>query len=177
MSTKMTKLVLAMGAMVMAGGAMAATASAPASAVVIAPIAVSKAANLSFGNFAPGSGGTVTVNTDGTRTGSGVILSAVNGTALGAAKFDVTGTGAATYSVAYTGSSVSLASTETPEDTMVYAMCSALTPAATCSGTVSTGTLTSGAQSIYVGGTLTVGATQAVHADYTGTVAVVVEYN
>ena len=179
MNTKLHKLVLAVGATAMMTGVMAAdNATATASATVLAPIAVSKSADLSFGNFAPtGSAGSVTIKTDGSRTGSSVFLSTVNTVAPSAAKFDVTGSGASTYSIDYTGSSTALASTATESDTMAYTMCSALTAAAACSGTVSSGTLSAGAQSIYVGGVLTVGANQAAHTDYTGTIKVTVAYN
>jgi hypothetical protein len=179
MSMKMTKLVLAIGAMAMAGGAMAATDSATATATVIAPMTVVKSANLAFGNFAVGSvtAGTLAVNTNGSRTVTGgVILPNVTGT-VSAAKFDVAGSGTSTYSILYTGSSTTLVSTLVSANTMAYAMCSALTAAASCDGTVSTGVLTTGAQSIYVGGTLTVGASQVPAADYTGTINVIVEYN
>jgi Domain of unknown function (DUF4402) len=179
MNTKLTKLVLAIGATMMAAGALAAdNATATATATVLAPVAVSKSADLSFGNFAAtGSAGSVTIKTDGSRVGSSVFLSAVNTVALSAAKFDVTGSGASTYTIDYTGSDSALASTGTPADTMAYTMCSALTAAASCSGTVISGTLTAGAQSIYVGGVLTVGAAQAAHTDYTGTIKVTVAYN
>lgn len=166
-----------MGSMV-SGQALAAVDTATATATVIAPITVVKSADLSFGNFAPGAGGTVTINTDGTRAVSGTIPSAI-GSTLTAAKFDVAGDNLATYSISYAGSSSSLASTATPTDTMGYTMCSALTAAATCTGTpIATGTLSStGAESIFVGGILTVAAAQVPHTDYTGTISVTVQYN
>lgn len=55
-------------------GAHAAQASASASGTVVAPIAISAAANLVFGSFAPGAGGMVTVSTSGVRQASGPIL-------------------------------------------------------------------------------------------------------
>ena len=167
---------LVLGGPGLAVNAYAATAAGTATATVLAPIAVTKATDLVFGSFAPGAGGTVTVSTSGARTGSGVILSAVTATPT-AARFNVTGTGSATYSIAYTGTATAIASTATPADTMAFAHVSDLTAAGAITGTVSSGTLTAGAQSIYVGGVLTVGAAQAAHADYTGAVAVVVEYN
>ena len=179
MNTNLTKLVLALGAAWMSAGAMAAdNASATASATVLTPISVAVATDLSFGNFAPTStAGTVIISTSGGRTGTNVFLSPTNTIALSAAKFDVTGTGTSTYSIDYTGSSATLASTGTPADSMAYAMCSALTNANSCSSTVTSGTLTAGAQSIYVGGTLTVAANQAAHTDYAGTIKVTVAYN
>lgn len=154
----------------------AATAAGTATATVLAPIAVTKASDLVFGSFAPGAGGTVTVSTSGARTGSGVILSAVTASPT-AARFNVTGTGSSTYSIAYTGTDTAIASTLTPADTMAFTHVSDLTAADAITGTVTTGTLTAGAQSIYVGGVLTVAAAQPAHDDYTGAVAVVVEYN
>lgn len=161
-----------LGGATVSGQSFAATDSATATGTVIIPIAIAKITDLEFGSFAPGAGGSVTLSPNGTRTATGAILSTVGAT-LAAAKFDVTGEGSSTYSIAYTGTSAELTS---GANNMTLALVSDLTASAITTGTVTTGTLTAGAQSIYVGGTLTVGAAQAA-GTYTGTVAVVVEYN
>lgn len=168
----------ALGASAMGVNSYAATANGTATATVITPIAVSTTNSLVFGSFAHGAGGTVTVNTNGTRATTGPILSTAGATPT-AAIFHVTGDGTSTYSIATTGTAAAIASTGTPADTMAFAHCTALTAAATCvpGSNVTSGTLTAGAQDIYMGGTLTVGAAQVAHADYTGAIAVVVEYN
>lgn len=157
------------------GQSVAAADTATATATVITPIAIASTKNLEFGSFAPGAGGTVTVSTSGARTGSGVILSSV-GAATTAAKFDVTGTGTSTYAISYTGTSATLLDSVSSE-TMALALISDLDASnTTTAGTVDTGALTAGAQSIYVGGILTVGAGQAA-GTYSGVVDVQVEYN
>ncbi|WP_417545415.1 DUF4402 domain-containing protein [Marinobacter sp.] len=152
----------------------AASATTTSTATVIAPIAITKAADLLFGSFAPGAGGTVTVATNGSRTATGAILSTV-GTTPTAARFDVTGEGSSTYSIAWGGVTV-LTETVGGVETMALTRISDLTGAGATTGEVTSGTLTAGAQSIYLGGELTVGATQAA-GTYTGDVTVTVEYN
>jgi spore coat protein U-like protein len=165
----------ALGATV-SGQSSAAESTATGTATVITPIAIATATNLEFGSFAPGAGGSVTVNTSGSRSASGAILSSV-GTTPSAAKFDVTGNASSTYGITYTGTSTELSTGGTAPVTMAMATFSELTAGTATSGKVTSGTLgTTGAQSIYVGGTLTVGATQAA-GTYTGSVKVQVEYN
>lgn len=164
--------VVALGAFGASNG-FAAAETTTATATVITPIAITKAADLVFGSFARGGGGTVTVSTSGARTASGTILSTVGSTPT-AAQFDVTGEGASTYSIAWSGVSVLTDSVST--ETMALSKISDLTAGNAISGEVTDGTLTAGAQSIYLGGVLTVGATQAAGV-YTGNVTVTVEYN
>jgi hypothetical protein len=142
-------------------------------ATVIEPIAIAKTADLTFGDFAPGAGGAVTVDTAGTRTTSGPILSTV--VPGSAAKFDVSGDADATYSISFAGSDAVLTDSVSTE-TMALSTHSAFAADTTVSGNVSSGTLTAGAQSIYLGGVLTVAAIQAA-GSYTGNVSVTVEYN
>lgn len=147
--------------------------TATATGTVIAPIAISTATNLNFGNFARGAGGSITIATDGTPTSTGIVRSTT--VTPTAAKFDVTGDANATYAITYTGTSTTLSDGAT--NTMAMTYHSDLTAGGATSGTVASGTLSgAGAQSIYVGGTLTVGATQ-VAGIYTGSVKVQVEYN
>ncbi|NMT62957.1 DUF4402 domain-containing protein [Marinobacter orientalis] len=151
-----------------------ADATTQSSATVIEPIAITKAADLVFGDFAPGAGGTVTVSTSGARTAGGTILSTAGNTPT-AAKFDVTGNADSTYSISLTAPA-SLSDGAATPNTMALAVFSDLDASNTISGQVSSGTLTAGAQSVYLGGELTVGAGQ-VAGTYTGDITVTVEYN
>lgn len=147
--------------------------TASASGTVIAPIAITKGADLNFGKFARGAGGSITVATNGTPSSTGIVRSTT--VTPTAARFDVTGDAAATYSITYTGTSTTLSDGAT--NTMTMAIFSDLTGGGATSGSAATGLLNgSGTQSVYVGGTLTVGATQ-VAGTYTGSVKVQVEYN
>ncbi|MEG3191193.1 DUF4402 domain-containing protein [Lysobacter sp. D1-1-M9] len=165
---------IALSAAAFASTSIAAEATASGTGTVIKPIAIVKAVDLVFGEFAPGAGGSVTVSTSGARTATGAILSTV-GSSPTAAKFDVTGEADATYSIAI-APSANLADTATTPNTMALETFSDLTAGNAVTGNVATGTLTAGAQSIYVGGKLTVGATQAA-GTYSGNVKVTVEYN
>lgn len=156
-----------------AGSSQAADATATASGTVVQPITITAAENLNFGNFAPGAGGTITVSTSGARTASGVVAI---GTDASAARFDVAGTASATYSITHAGTAV-LTNTTGGGETMALAKFSDLDAGNITSGNVATGTLSNlGAQSIYVGGTLSVAANQAPGL-YTGSVIATVEYN
>lgn len=154
-----------------AGNAMAATATATSSSMVVVPIAVTKAADLSFGRLAAGaSSGTVTVSPNGARSFSGSVAG-VGGT-ISAAQFNVTGEPGLTYSITLGGSTqLTSGSDNLPFTTISDTSASSIT-----SGNVSTGTLTGGAQSIYVGGSLAVSANQA-PGNYSGTVTATVDYN
>jgi hypothetical protein len=153
-------------------------ATASATAVVLQPIAVTKSADLVFGNVVAGNGD-VTVATDGTRTKTGGTALPSNVTPT-AARFDVTGSGANTFSIDYTGSDTDLSDGAThtmPVDWITEAVTTATPTGKTDPSTdATTGTLASGAAYIYVGGKLTVGASQ-VAGTYTGTIKVTVAYN
>lgn len=164
------KLTAAAAALAFAPLSMAANTSASSTGTVVQPIAISKSADLVFGKFAAVTGGSITVSTSGARSVTGAVIG-MSGTPA-AAKFDVTGEPDATYSI----NLVAPATLDSGSDTMAFAVTSDLTAANTTSGTVSTGTLTGGAQSIYVGGTLTVASAQA-PGTYTGNVVATVEYN
>lgn len=165
---------LVLGASALTGNAAAANASATASATVVTPIAITKATDLVFGNFYPSAtAGTVNVDTNGTRSATGGVTVAVSGATAAAAKFDVTGQGSATYTITY-ASGVTLTG---PGTAMALTQISDLTGAGGASGQAATGTLTAGGtQSIYVGGSLAVGANQVAGA-YTGNITATVAYN
>ncbi len=159
-----------------ASNSFAADATTSATGTVIVPIAITKSADLVFGKFAPGTAlGTVMVTTDGNRTASGdVILSSVDSSPT-AAQFDVTGDGAATYSISWPLTS-ELTNTGGTSETMALERISSFTADGATTGDISTGTLTDGTQSFYLGGILDVAGAQAA-GTYTGDVSVTVEYN
>ena len=160
----------AVGACLSAPG-QAASATANANATVVTPIAIVNAADLVFGSFAPGAGGTVTISNSGVRSASGAIL--MTGAAPQAARFNITGQASTTYSITHSGTAVLTSGA----NTMALAKTSDLTGANVTSGNVAAGTLDAGgAQSLYVGGTVTVGAALAPGL-YTGTVLATVDYN
>jgi hypothetical protein len=149
-----------------AGSAIAAEGAAQATGTVIAPIQITKAADLVFGSFAAGAaGGTVTISTAGVRGQSGDVF--LSGTAGAAAKFDVTGEGGLTYSIALAPTALTRTG---GTETMAFTAQSDIT-----SGTLS-GIGAAGAQSFFVGGVLTVGAGQ-VPGNYVGSVKATVAYN
>jgi len=154
------------------GTSMAASATATSSSTVVAPITITKSADLAFGKFAAGTAtaGTVTVSTSGARTVDGGVVAMSSTTS--AARFDVGGEAGATYSITLSGPT----ELSSGSDTMAFSPVSDLTGANTISGTVTSGTLTAGTQSIYVGGVLTVSANQAA-GTYSGSVTASVDYN
>lgn len=164
-------LTLALLACCSAGNALAATATATSTSTVVTPIAVAKSADLSFGKFAASAApGTVTVSPNGARSFTGGAIAA--GGTSSAAKFDVTGEIGLTYSITLGGSTQLSDGT----NTMTFTPVSDVTASAITTGNVTSGTLAGGAQSIYVGGVLSVGANQAANT-YTGTVTATVDYN
>lgn len=164
---------LVLGGSGLAVNAYAATATATSSATVIAPIAISKITDLAFGKFSALTGGTIKVDTDNTISVTGAVVKGTGSTGT-AAKFNVTGDASNTYSIAHSGTGV-LTHTDTTT-TMALAKVSALTAVSGTTTEVTAGALTSGAQSIYVGGTLTVASGQLAGV-YSGDVIVTVEYN
>lgn len=150
----------------------AAVATATSTSTVVAPIAVARGADLTFGKFAATAPGTVIISTSGARTATGGIV-LIAGATNTAARFDVSGGDGATYSIALGGTAVL---TSPASDTMGFTPISDLTAGGATSGNVSSGTLTGGAQSIYVGGILNVIAAQPAGL-YSGTVTATVEYN
>jgi spore coat protein U-like protein len=168
-SIKLAVLALAISG---AGSAMAATTNASSTGVVVTPIAVTKSVDLSFGSFAAGASiGTVILTPAGVRSNTGGVV--LTGGTPAAAKFDVTGQAGLTYSISMTGTSANLTS---GSDTIPFTAISDTSASAITTGIATSGTLTGGAQSIYVGGKLDVAINQPA-GTYTGTVAVDVNYN
>ncbi len=129
------------------------TASATATATIVTPIAISKTVDMNFGNVAvTSSAGTVELTPAGVRTAAGgVTLPNVTGT-VAAASFDVTGEGTYTYAITLPTTDYTI--TESVNGTAT------MTVNAFTSSPSGTGALTAGAQTVTVGATLNVSATQ-----------------
>ena len=146
--------------------AIAATATGQASATVLTPITISPVTPLNFGTLAGNaSGGTVNLTAAGLRTTSGTVV--VTPAAFSVASFKVDGTGGQTFAVSYPPATPSLTVTN-------GTVTMAFTVVGQTSGTLSAGA--AGTLTFPVGGTLTVGASQAA-GTYTGTYPMTVEYN
>ncbi|GGE77200.1 hypothetical protein CR103_07125 [Massilia psychrophila] len=149
-----------------------------ASAAVLAtPVVVTKTADLSFGKFAAGTAGSITISTSGTRSVSGGVLAFADGPAMTAAAFVVSGAPGAAYSITHSGTAT--LSRLGGVDTMLMTKSSAGGAAGAANGTTNAApgsVLNNGSQTIYIGATLDVGAGQA-GGSYSGTLAVTVEYN
>lgn len=158
----------ALGASAMGVNAYAATATTDATATVIAPITIARTADLVFGKFASntgGAGGTVVIAAGGGRSKTGDVA-LVAATAGNAASFNLTGESGASYVITL------------PADGIVTISGGVGTTPMAVNGFTSsaTGTLAAGAETVTVGGTLTVAAVQTAGA-YSGAFAVTVEYN
>jgi hypothetical protein len=153
--------------------ASAASATANASASVITPISVTSSGTLAFGKFAAGvSAGTVTINTAGARTVTGGVTA--SGGTPGAASFTVTGEPSTTYTIDTSATTTTLTS---GANTMALSLAGDFTGAGATVAPPPSGTLSpAGTQTLFVGGSLVVGANQ-VNGSYTGTVSVAVAYN
>ena len=173
----MSKLALAIGALVMAGGAMAQsgnkTASADAGAIVIAPLTITKAGDLNFGNVvASNAAGTVVLIPGGTRTANaGATFSAAFPGTITAAKFDLTGEGVYTYAITLPATATLTSGSDT---VIVNTFTVGAGVAGSVTGTV--GTLAAGVGNLNVGATLNVVADQA-PGTYEGDFPVTVAYN
>ncbi len=145
-----------------------ATATATATATIVTTIGIANTADMNFGNVAvTGTAGTVILATDGARTTSGgVTLPNVTGT-VAAASFNVTGEGIYTYAI-----------TLPTVDHVISSGSESMQVNTFTSDPSGTGTLSAGAQTILVGATLNVAASQlsGVYTNATG-FDVTVNYN
>lgn len=127
------------------------TASASASATIISPISITKTLDLDFGNVAAsGAAGTVVITPAGTRsTTGGVSLPVIAGTVT-SASFNVAGQGNYTYAITL------------PASVVISSGANNMTVDAFTSTPTATGTLSAGGtQTVNVGATLNVNASQA----------------
>ena len=127
-------------------------ATATSSATIITPLAIAKNTDMNFGNVGVNASlGTVVLTPASTRSATGgVSVTAAMGGTVTAAKFTVTGQGNYTYAITLPSGATTLSSGSSPDMT-VDNWTSTPTP---------TGTLSSGTQDLYVGGTLHVAASQ-----------------
>jgi len=125
------------------------TATASTSATIIAPISLVKNVDMNFGNVATSAvAGTIVLGTNSVRTANaGASLPVTTGT-VSAAKFTVNGNVDATYSIVLPGTITLSNGTNN------------MTVGSFTSTPTATGLLTLGAQEIFVGATLNVGALQ-----------------
>ena len=146
-----------------------ATATSTATATIVTPISITKAIDMNFGNVAvqTGTGGTVVLLPDGSRSATGgVTLPAITGTVT-AASFNVLGQGAYTYAITLPALPVTLTN---GAFTMTADFFS--------SNPSGTGALTAGTQTLNVGATLNVAAAQTAGTYVSGTpFSVTVNYN
>lgn len=184
MSTKMAKLVLAMGAMVMAGGAMAvqeASATANTQAVVVKPISLTNSSHLNFGRLASAAAGIVSISASGgVRTDDvlGVNLVAAKGAANepSRATFVVAGESGLTYSISGGTGDITLAS---GANSIIVTLTGVWVPSKTSAAGIATeGTLPEAGETLGVGGSLPI-ATNTPSGTYTNTggIALTVAYN
>ncbi len=145
----------------------AASDTSPATATVITPITITNTVDLAFGRFSANTGGTVVIATGGARSSTGSVALSTVGSTSSAASFDITGDGTSTYTVTLPADSVV---------TISDGVSSTMAVNSFVSNPASTGALSSGAQTLLVGATLTVASAQT-PGNYTGNFTVVVEYN
>jgi hypothetical protein len=160
--------VLVIGSGVIAVNSYAADGTGTATATVVTPIGITATADLRFGSFTTSAAGqTVEITTADVRnlTGATGLTSTV-----GAASFGVTGSGSMTYAITLPDdvtATITTGGATAPETMAVSAF---------ASNPSGTGTLSSGAQTLLVGATITTVASQ-VPGAYTGTFTVTVAYN
>lgn len=166
--------VVVLGSACVVSNAYAATGTANTTATVITPISIAKNTDLAFGKFSALTGGSIKVDTDNAISVTGAVVKGTGSTGT-AAKFTVSGDTNNSFSISHSTSNL-LTHTVTPASTMALATVSALTAASGTTAHVTSGTLSSGTQTIFVGGTLTVASGQ-LAGDYAGTITTTVEYN
>lgn len=132
-----------------------ASATATATATIIEAITITNVTDMNFGNVAVVDAGTVVLNpADGSTTPSGgVTLPAAAPGTITAASFNVTGDGASTYAITLPAGDYTI--TEPGLATMTVNAFTSFPSVA------NGGVLTAGAQTVFVGATLNVGAAQA----------------
>ena len=147
------------------------SATATATAIIVTPIAITKTADMNFGNVAViGTAGTVVLTPAGSRSATGgVTLPATAGT-VAAAAFNVTGIGSYTYAITLPTTALTLTRNSGTETMDVNNFTSSPS---------GTGTLSSGAQTITVGATLNVAGSQVAgtYVSAPSTFTVTVNYN
>ena len=145
-------------------------ATATSAATIVTPIAISKTVDMNFGNVSVNSNaGTVVLAPAGTRSVTGGVTTPATAGTVTAASFTVTGESGYTYAITLPATATTLTRTGFSETMTADTFTSTPTP---------TGTLTGGTQTLLVGATLHVGASQVAGAYLSGTAfTVTVNYN
>jgi len=163
--------------------AQSANATANASARIVSAISIASSRDLDFGSISPGaSGGTVQVAATlaSARSLTGANLTGTAG-AVTSATFTVTGDGAATYAITripVAATALVLSSGLNTMNALLVVSTAAAAGVESTTGTISGATGADGTQVIYVGGTLTVGGSQASGLyTNTGGISLTVNYN
>ena len=164
-----------------ASNSFAASTGTGSSADVIAPIEISKGADLLFGRFAANTGanagaGTVIIDTSGSRSSSGEVTLSAAGSTQSAGSFTVSGDTNASFSVSVPN--IDLEEEGDGTNTMALETITEVGASATGlkTGKAVTGSLIGGEQTIHLGGILSVASGQDA-GDYSGSVVATVEYN
>jgi len=144
----------------------AATASANATATVVTPLSIAKNADMLFGKFIAGTGGSVALTTAGARSATGGVTLFSQGSIQNAASFAVAGEGSYTYAITLPAGPVTISDGASHD----------MTVGSFVSNPSGTGTLAGGTQTLLVGATLTVSNAQA-PGSYSGSFSVTVDYN
>lgn len=136
---------------------------------LITPITITKTVDMNFGNVAvSASSGTVVLTPEGTRSPTGGVTLPVTAGTITAASFTVTGSPSYTYSISLPASPITITD-GAGHNMSVGTFTSTPTP---------TGLLTAGTQTLTVGATLSVGASQVAGAYTSATpFSVTVNYN
>ena len=145
---KMTKLFCVAIVLIAFGLNTFAQATATATATIVTPISLAKTSDMNFGNLYSAAAGTASMSTGGVRSVTGGVTAAPGG-ATTAAVFTVSGTANVTYAITLPGATTLTSGSNTM---IVNGWVSTPTP----TGTIGAG----GTQTLSVGATLTVPATQ-----------------
>jgi hypothetical protein len=143
--------------------------TADASANVVQAVTVAQNRALNFGKFVAQNGGTVILSNAATTVVTGTSVKVSPSTAA-SGQFTVTGDGAATYTLT---ADASTTLTGTDSSTMAV---TAITPSVTTGGVLSGSSGSAGTQIVYIGATVTQGASNGAGL-YSGTYSVTVAYN
>ncbi|MCX6222976.1 MAG: DUF4402 domain-containing protein [Bacteroidia bacterium] len=147
------------------------SATATSTATIVTPITITKNVDMNFGNISVnGTAGTVILTPANSRSATGGVTVPVTAGTVTSASFGIAGQGNYTYSITLPGTATTLTHTNTINTMTADTWTSSPTP----TGTLSAG----GAQTLTVGATLHVGASQLAGVYTSGTpFTVTVNYN
>jgi hypothetical protein len=147
------------------------SATATSAATIVTPITITKTVDMNFGNVSVNSNaGTVVLTPAGSRSVTGGATTPATAGTVTAASFDIAGQANYTYSITLPGGATTLTHTNNTDTMTADTWTSSPTPTGTLNG--------SGAQTLTVGATLHVGASQLAGVYLSGTpFTVTVNYN